>query len=401
MQRLGTNDQPLQFSLWWIFSLACFLPLASTLVMIPRPIMFSVGLLLAIFLIVLIFRRDLLRIAPLAGFMTAFFYLFLQYSKTAYHYDVGLGLASIFRYMLFGLVLWAIINGLVSRRAVLIIQNSAITFCVIAVLGGEALGNYIFKNGAERFMGLGHSGAPVGMLFAIVLLIIFHRLCHSLESKKMLSFNNLWYVSLMLLLFIYLYKTGSRQPLGGILLVIGGLSLLRMPIKYSVSVVLSLCCVIVYYGLNLDIFGRIGLLFSRILELQALSSLAEVDTSIGARLRYFEVGVSALIDGGWAFGLGLNSFPGVYEDAVGKAGVAPHNDLLLVLIDFGLIPFVFFLLLSISFIIIKRRQIPIETWSYFLLWFVGFSLNNFFFYWMLVVLMMMSAVQVKNKSCEV
>ena len=48
------------------------------------------------FLIVLIFRRDLLRIAPLAGFMTAFFYLFLQYSKTAYHYDVGLSLASIF-----------------------------------------------------------------------------------------------------------------------------------------------------------------------------------------------------------------------------------------------------------------------------------------------------------------
>ena len=68
---------------------------------------------------------------------------------------------------------------------------------------------------------------------------------------------------------------------------IGGLSLLRMPIKYSVSVVLSLCCVIVYYGLNLDIFGRIGLLFSRILELQAVSSLAEVDTSIGAKAKIF------------------------------------------------------------------------------------------------------------------
>lgn len=241
----------------------------------------------------------------------------------------------------------------------------------------------------------------MSMLFAIVVLIVFHRLSQSSYSKNTLSLSLLWHLFFLSLFLVYLYKTGSRQPLGGVLLVMGGLTLLRLPIKYSLSVISGLCFVIIYYGVNLDLFGRIGLLVSRILELQALSSLAESDSSIGARVRYFEVGVSALMDHGWAFGLGLNSFPGVYEDAVGKAGVAPHNDLLLILIDFGVIPFVFFLLISISFIIIKRRQIPIETWSYFFLWVLGFSLNNFFFYWMLVILLVVSAVQVKSNSYEV
>lgn len=398
MQRLGINDKPLPVSLWLVFSIVCFLPLASSLLVVPRPIIFAATLLMANLILIVIFKKHILKRGPIVGFLVLFCYLFVQYSKTAYNYDIGLGLASIFRYFLFALLIWAISKQLVSERAVSLVQNVAILFCFLAILVGEALGNYIFKNGVDRFMGIGHSPAPLAMLLALVMLILVHRLHALVKAESKSSALFLFYSVSFAFFMLYLYKTGSRQPLLGLFLVISIIVLSKAKLVYSLVTLVGLSVFLIKLGVDTQLFGRIGLLLSRIWESDSIYSIASADTSLSARVNYLIVGVSELWRNGLFFGLGLNSFPGAYEGVTGREGVAPHNDLLLFLVDFGLVPSILFLSCATFLAVIYRRRISSKQLSYFLLWVLGFSLNNFFFYWMLVVLLLFSIASVRRNT---
>jgi len=90
-----------------------------------------------------------------------------------------------------------------------------------------------------------------------------------------------------------------------------------------------------------------------------------------------------------AFGAGLNSFQGIYEAATGKDSVAAHNDLLLVLVEFGYIGLGIFLLILTYLFYGSLRKRNLFTLFTICFWFFGFSLNNVFYYHSIATLFVM------------
>ena len=119
-----------------------------------------------------------------------------------------------------------------------------------------------------------------------------------------------------------------------------------------------------------------------VLKIWDASSIDEIrDGSIMARVNYFIVGLTYIHDNDLLFGAGLNAFPGIYGSVTGKYGVAPHNDLLLLIIDFGYIG-TLIILLSLIYILIKSNKNKYKNQLIvFVLWAFGLSINNVFYYY--------------------
>lgn len=314
-------------------------------------------------------------------FLFSVLVLYAQFSKTAFQYDAVDGLATFLRYVFYiivGLVTFK--KGLSFRELSKVISVST-AICLVSICIGLILGRFVFLNGVERFMGASHSSAGLALHVSTSLFLIYLKLWFFGKGLSIGSVKGFLYFLLIVFLFYVLLSTGSRQPLVGIL----ALAAIHMFLYHKVLLFLLVTLAIAYLGVVVDLSilssNRLFLLATKLIEISSISDLEDVrDGSLAARLNYIRVGASYIFENNLMFGAGLNAFQGIYEQATGKDGVAAHNDVLLILVEFGYFGLLLFLVLLVKYLFqafIKRNLLPFLI---IVFWLVGLSLNNLFYY---------------------
>lgn len=315
-------------------------------------------------------------------------FLYVQFAKTAFEYDLTDGLATLLRYCFYltvGIVTYQCGLNLRSMNTVI---STAIIICLFSALIGVVLNRYIFLNGVERFMGAHHSSAGLSLQASVCLFLIYVKFWFLEPERTLFSLSSTKWLVLAFLLFVILVSTGSRQPLLGILSV-AAMQLYFYKKKYFL---LLLLMGFVFGGMLLEASSsstnRLILLATKLADISTLSDLEGIrDGSLAARINYMRVGVAHIIDNNLIFGAGLNSFQGIYESATGKDGVAAHNDLLLILVEFGYIGFLMFSIFMLRFLFLGIKQSSPFSLSIIVFWLSGLSLNNLFYYHSVATLM--------------
>tara|TARA_B100000212_G_scaffold237172_1_gene180474 strand:+ start:1054 stop:2052 length:999 start_codon:yes stop_codon:yes gene_type:complete len=323
----------------------------------------------------------------------------MQFSKTAVMYGFIDGLATFLRYIFYlTIAIFTYQRGLTKRSVNAIIYLSCL-FCILSACIGFIQGNYIYLNGAYRFMGASASSAGLAIQVSVCLLLIYFKFI-ILEEKIYLSLSNCLWLITSLFLFYILLITQSRQPILGIFAVM----LVHLLFFRKTLFIFVLTALFLYLNTFIELSGisstRVVTLFNNLVQVSSISELEDIrDASLVSRINYIKVGASHIIENTLLFGAGLNSFPGIYEAATGKDSVAPHNDLLLIFVEFG-----YFGLLMLFYGLFKYLRIVVTKKLYFpvaiiVFWALGLSLNNFLYYHT-VAFMMFFLASISLKSNE-
>ena len=307
--------------------------------------------------------------------------LYAQFSKTAFQYDAVDGLATFLRYVFYIIVGLVIFKKGLSFRELSKVISVSTAICLVSICIGLILGRFIFLNDFERFMGASHSSAGLALQVSTSLFLIYLKLWVFGKGLSIGSVKGFLYFLLIVFLFYALLLTGSRQPLLGILTI----AAIHMFLYHKVLLFLFLTLAIAYLGVLVDLSilssNRFFLLATKLIEVSSISDLEDVrDGSLAARLNYIRVGASYIFENNLMFGAGLNAFQGIYEQATGRDGVAAHNDILLILVEFGYFGLLLFLVLLVKYLVqafIKRNLLSVLI---IVFWLVGLSLNNLFYY---------------------
>jgi O-antigen ligase len=307
--------------------------------------------------------------------------LCLQFFKTAFQYDALDGLATLLRYIFYIIVGLVIFKKGLSFRELNQVTSVSTAICLVSICIGLILGRFVFLNGVERFMGASHSSAGLALQVSTTLFLIYLKLWVFGKGLSIGSVKGFLYFLLIVFLFYVLLLTGSRQPLLGVLTI----AAIHMFLYHKVLLFLLVTLAIAYLGVVVDLSvlssNRLFLLATRLIEVSSISDLEDVrDGSLAARLDYIRVGASYVFENNLMFGAGLNAFQGIYEQATGKDGVAAHNDVLLILVEFGYFGLLLFLVLLVKYLVQAFRKRNLSTFLIIVFWLAGLSLNNLFYY---------------------
>jgi len=394
------NFEDGKFFVLFIFIFFLNLPMfAGFLSFIDRSILNVFSLLICFSLYFYFYRVSPVSYKNLIIYLLVIVFLFMQFSKTAVMYGFIDGLATFLRYIFYlTIAIFTYQRGLTKRSVNAIIYLSCL-FCILSACIGFIQGNYIYLNGAYRFMGASASSAGLAIQVSVCLLLIYFKFI-ILEEKIYLSLSNCLWLITSLFLFYILLITQSRQPILGIFAVM----LVHLLFFRKTLFIFVLTALFLYLNTFIELSGisstRVVTLFNNLVQVSSISELEDIrDASLVSRINYIKVGASHIIENTLLFGAGLNSFPGIYEAATGKDSVAPHNDLLLIFVEFG-----YFGLLMLFYGLFKYLRIVVTKKLYFpvaiiVFWALGLSLNNFLYYHT-VAFMMFFLASISLKSNE-
>lgn len=370
---------------------------AGFLSFIDRSIINVFSLIICFFMYFITYRGSSIGFKNLIIYFLVIIFLFIQFSKTAIMYGFLDGLATFLRYIFYlTITIFTYQRGLTKSSINMIIFLSCL-FCILSACIGFIQGNYSYLNGAYRFMGASASSAGLAIQASVCLFLIYFKFI-ILEKRIYLSLSNcFWLITTLFLLYILLI-TQSRQPLLGIFAVM----LVHLLFFRKTLFLIALIVLIFYSNTLIEFSGisstRIATLFNNLIQISSINELEDIrDGSLIARINYIKVGASYIIENTLVFGAGLNSFQGIYEAATGKDGVAPHNDLLLIFVEFGyfgLLIFFYGLFKYSKTVITKKLYFPVAI---IVFWALGLSLNNFLYYHS-VALMMFFLASLSLKS---
>jgi O-antigen ligase len=375
----------------WIppFLFLVSIPLFSgVLTFVDRSILNIVGLISAALVYGFCNRNIKLSWRGYILFLFSVLVLYVQFSKTAFQYDAADGLATFLRYVFYiivGLVTFK--KGLSFRELSTVISVST-AICLVSICIGLILGRFVLLNGVDRFMGANHSSAGLALQVSTSLFLIYLKLWVFGKGLSIGSVKGIFYFLLIVFLFYVLLLTGSRQPLLGIL----AIAAIHMFLYHKVLLFLLVTLAIAYLGVVVDLgvlsSNRLFLLATKLAEVSSVSDLENVrDGSLAARLNYIRVGASYIFENNLMFGAGLNGFQGIYEQATGKDGVAAHNDVLLILVEFGYFGLLLFLVLLVKYLVQAFRKRNLLPFLIIVFWSVGLSLNNLLYYHSVAILL--------------
>jgi hypothetical protein len=249
-------------------------------------------------------------ISPSIRFITLYFFFVLS-MRTCYKKNI---------FILRTFSLWVVIEGLLSLHFF------------------EA---GIFINGMWRLGGpIGSASGYAALLFLVNLASLFTWSCK--YEPKSLSFL-LYFFS-----FYLLFATGSRS----VLFFTGLFSVTFLLLYFRIGMkIISLSLVTLLSPFLLEIFTK-SQIYKRIGHL----IIGNDDNSLGYREYISETYFENISTIELFFGLGLNGFPKWFEGISGDSGVAPHMELLTILIEGGVIGSVFFLFACLSLILYLKKH---------------------------------------------
>jgi len=384
-------------SLWYVFLIILALPLfAGIFTFIDRSLIIVLSLFFSFLILIYLYRNAFFQNKKIILLSAISFILLIQFSKTALNFGVTDGAATFLRYLLYALFAVGITTRGISVSEFRKITFFSVIICLVSIAIGYINSKYMFINNFYRFMGASHSPAALALQLSTNLFLIF---AYFTFIKKRLSIFNPEDLFLLIagsIIFLSFLDTGSRQPLGGIFLVLLFL-LFIYNFRYFLFLLIS-GIIYFFYFFDLSPFLDIRLISSAITIFSTdINEIADIrDGSILSRINYIIVGVNHTVQNNFFFGSGLNSFPGIYLNETGMTNVAPHNDFLLIFVEFGFIGLIIFLYLLLYFsikLIIKRNYFTI---SVLIFWFGGLSLNNSLYYHS-VFLLLILLLLVENK----
>ena len=343
------NRQPssAQIPEWVLFMLLLGLPMfMAPFDWVDRSIVNLFSLCSSALIYLFIQRKITLTYQTYLAYFVILIFLYVQYVKTAVGFGVADGFSTFLRYIFYLTVGIVTYKRGIEEKSLNVIIFMAVIICIFSSVLGVIQDRYIWLNGWNRFMGANYSSAALALEASMCLFLVYIKFFFLKSSSQLLSLKTMTYIVLSVALLYILYLTGSRGPLLGVIV------LMAMHIFFNHR---KLFFILAFTGLFIGgaLFEASSLSSNRLLIL--MSNAAEVaewddlknmgDGSVFSRIKYIEVGASYIYDQNLAFGAGLNSFQGIYEASTGKDSVAPHNDFLLVLVEFGYIGLGIFLLI--------------------------------------------------------
>ncbi len=373
---------------WLVLTLVLYLPFFSYVIpFVDRTILNVVSVLCSLIIVNTIYKaawRSYKNILILVG---CFLILFAQFSKTAVVFDLFDGMATLLRYVLYVSVILSVRYTGMSNNAFRTFSLISYILCGLSIFIGLVDDHYIFINGQNRFLGASHSASALSMQLSIAITLILVEVIKSTEPQNSLSKFRTIVLALLFLLFLSsLIETGSRQPLLGLTVMFSFVSFIKYKKIFVLMLIPILILLISYTDFSVISEHRFITTLTKLWSLEDLAEISSLkDSSLLARINFFIVGSTYVAEQNPIFGAGLNAFPGIYEMATGKGGVAPHNDFLLLLVEFGYIGMLFIVLLLIYLITVVIKRKNIISMAVIILWVTGFSLNNVMYYHPIVV----------------
>ncbi|WP_348815921.1 O-antigen ligase family protein [Halomonas sp. H10-59] len=248
-------------------------------------------------------------------------------------------------YMMFSLVFFNLLNK-EEKRVIVKLQVFFLVFalcCICQTIYDYIFGRSILMNGANRYFG--SVGSPVG--FAA---ICFVNLCASCYFWINLRKNSWLIVSISLVLVVFMTATRATSVVGIFVLLFAVFIYLRKPYKIVFCILTPFFIVLVYYFF--DVFFRVE-------DIGAISRLMKtldgdaLDNSSSFRMFILDTVSDNITIDELLFGNGLGSFNSWFLDKTGINGVAPHFEVLWIVFEFGLVPFVIVFIYSLSLLLIS------------------------------------------------
>ncbi len=370
-----------RFSLWYLIVAILALPLfAGIIPFIDRSFLNIFSSLTSLLLIAYIFRYHLFDYKSLLILVSIFLILFIQYSKTALEYGVSNGMATYMRYFLYFLLAYGISRRGLSRKEFEKILILSIIISLISIAIGIFGSRYMWTNAYLRLMGASHSPAALALQLSINLVLIAGYFSIIREKSYILNMKDYFIIFSGIIIFYAMLDTGSRQPLLGIISMLLFILFVYKTKYFFALVTAAGLYVFLAFDLSFLLDNRLIFTTVRILSVD-INEFSDVrDGSILSRINYFVVGFNHVLENNFYFGEGLNAFPTIYYQNTGIPRVAPHNDFLLIFVEFGFVGLMIFLILFAFFFIkcLKRKQY--FTLSILVFWLAGLSLNNSLYY---------------------
>lgn len=386
-----------RFSLWYLLVAVLALPLfAGIIPFIDRSFLNIFSSSTSLLLIVYIFRNYLFDYKSLLILVSVFSLLFIQYSKTALEYGISNGMATYMRYFLYFLLAYGISRRGLSKKEFEKILISSIIISLISIAIGIFGSRYMWTNAYLRLMGASHSPAALALQLSINLVLMAGYFSIIKERSSILNMKDYFIIFSGIIIFYAMLDTGSRQPLLGIISMLLFILFVHKT-KYFIALA-SAAGIYVFLAFDLSFLLDNRLIFTTVrifsVDINEFSDIK--DGSILSRINYFIVGFNHVIENNFFFGEGLNAFPTIYQQYTGTPRVAPHNDFLLIFVEFGFVGLlVFLILLSIFFIkSLKRKQY--FTLSVLVFWLAGMSLNNSLYYHSVFILFLIILLMENN-----
>lgn len=269
----------------------------------------------------------------------------------------------ILKYLMAGILFFEFRNLKYEQK--ITVSNILITIVIITGILGIIIGNKIFLNGTDRYMGLTISPTAYALYAAVTF-----AMCVSMYIVE----RSKWYILYACIILILLYLTGSRQPFLGCLIFIFFEANKRFKL-------ISIGLGVFILGLIKDLgIRQIEIIFNlfKILPNISLAALESIkDGSLYTRLQYIKVALdSQVLKDNYVMGTGVNTFQHIFDLVTNKSKVAPHNDFLMIYVDFGVVGSMVFSLIIIRLILMSKQKYA----KYVLFYVIGFSLNNPLYY---------------------
>ena len=349
---------------------------------VPRSVVS--GVVLACFTIVLACVLGTRSASPRKVLFSGIFlaYLSLQWAHVTWISQSHIGSMAALRYFVYFLILLGFARERLSRISLSTIATALLTGLVASVIYGVLTDNYVFVNGVDRFRGASHSAAALGLHGAVTLVAVLAARMDIDGTKQGLFRRSIALTTLAVgLCLVTIVLTRSRQPQLGIALVALVWMIRSRPLATAVGIALVSSALVLF---PISLPEQVVLAFERTAALAAAVSEAVLTREIGAvdeasvlaRVRYTAVGYDYIVRQGHLFGVGPNGFPFVFEQYSTRRGVAPHNDVLMIAMDFGVIGLAILsvFLLKVGADILRYRT---RVSAYIaLFWLLALSANN-------------------------
>lgn len=388
---------------WVIFPFLLYLPFFSyTIPFVDRSVLNVISIIFSLVFVNSVYSSSWKSYKNILILTGGGLLLFIQFSKTGLTFSLTDGMATFLRYIFYISVITLVGHRGISKNDFHMFCQASYILCFLSIIIGLIGENYVFLNGQNRFNGATHSAAALSMQLSIAITLMLVEFIKSKEIGISFSVSRSVIFVISFIIFLYaLIETGSRQPLLGLTLTI----FFVVFVNYKRLLVFIFIPIFVFLISYIDssaiLEHRFLVTLIKLWNLDDLSELSTLrDSSILARLNYFIVGIEYIINHNLMFGAGLNAFPGIYEIATGKAGVAPHNDLLLLLVEFGYIGGVFIILPLMILVLIAIKKKNIIAIAGVILWVTGFSLNNVMYYHPIVTSLLILFLYSKEKNTK-
>lgn len=341
---------------------------------IPREKFNAVYLLLTLSLSFFLIYRIRFLLSHFAFFSFSVFLVFLSSLNAYYNFGSFIWVGSFIKlilYLSFCFYLYTNQSRVELLSLLKFTFRFVLAFIALSIMLGLLMDNTQILNGRIRFQGVTYTSSLFSMFCGLCTIFFMYYL--KVTDGKGFFYKIFIFFCICACLGLC-FLSGSRQPFYGLILSMLLVLILNLNVFYRITL---LFIVMAFVIVNFDfLYQTLFFLYDIAIAGDYLTSLSGIiDGSSYSRLRYLVYGVNYLLDNGIILiGSGLNTFPEIYYTLTMEERPAPHNLILMVVVNYGLLGCIlFFTAVMYYFKVYRNKSLNLLLMFYFLF---GVSFNN-------------------------